>query len=232
MKLHTNLIVAALCTFAFACGGDEDSSESAGEPIEDQATIDRGKDTAQTSQTFTTLEEGMDDAAGKGPITSVGGAIQAWVGQHQASKAQAQAMSLGLESAMQAQVAEGGTYSFENGHLSADLTYNTPQAAIHYAAELDIGENTLDGTFDLDFSASQAQYEIAYDYAVTYEGVVFTAECATAGTIKVDYAFEVGGALLDNLPAEQRAMIADQVGGEGHIEATFGEGCTVEVTGR
>ena len=99
--------------------------------------------------------------------------------------------------------------------------------------ELDIGENTLDGTYQLDFSASTGQYDVTYDYDVVYEQLVFEANCAVSGTIKVDYAFEVGGAFLDNLPAEQRAQIAGQVGGEGHIEATFGPACgDVVVTGR
>ena len=114
MKLNT--IIACFALFLGACG-DDDSKDSAGSTIEDPATVEKSKETSTASEALTTLPTGTDDSMAKGPIVSVGQSIQTWVGQHQASKAMA--MAQGLEQATLAQTNEGGTYSFEDGHLSA-----------------------------------------------------------------------------------------------------------------
>ena len=227
--IRSTALLAALLTFA--CG-DDDSGPST-KPVEDQATIDQSQDTARKSEAFTQLPAGADESAAQPVITTVGQSVQTLVSRHQA--AQAQAMAQGLSVRYDAQVMEGGDFSFDGGHLVADVNYANGATSIHYQVDLQIdiadGAGSLDGTYAFDFSSSQGVYDVSTQYDVNYDALTFSGGCTSGGTMTVDYAFEVSGDALANLPPAAREQVAAGVGGGGRIVAQFNEDCSVTVEG-
>ncbi len=113
--------------------------------------------------------------------------------------------------------------SYTDNHLSANVCYGAAQATIHYAVELDIVPSdpghTIDGTYDMDFTSTQV-YEVTINYNAVYEALKLDgAGCPVAGTISVDYTYEVGN--VPNIPPEA----AGQLEQSGSLSATYGPNC-------
>jgi hypothetical protein len=228
-----NAMLALPClTLAFglsACGGDEESGGASVAPVDDTNTVMAAATVGQQSTSLTTIMPGADASAGQGPITQVGSSIQSLVGQYQQVKARAMAGGA-LTAQQQAQVdAAMNQFSFVDGKLTADITWSSGQAAIHYVADMTIGTtdsgSTIDGTFDMDFSSSNGGYDVQYDYSAAYAGVTISAGCVTGGKVDVQYDIALGGAAFDELPAEARSQIAAQNAFNGKLILEFGPTC-------
>lgn len=215
------------------CGDDESGPKT--KTVEDTQTLESSKTLGNQSGHLATITVGTDAMAAKGPITTVGGAMQQLVGLHQNAKVQAR-QGAAVGGLTQAQMEEGGTVTFEDGHLSADVSYASStggtSVSVHYLVDLHITENDLgghdiDGSFDLEFSVSQANYEVSIDYDGEYEALKLDGDgCAVAGKVAVAYDYKLGGELFDQLPADQRAAIKKSAGGgSGYIAISFGPNC-------
>lgn len=216
----TRLVIIAFGAALFACDDDGGSSGTSTSAVDDPATVTGGKNTAENSAQLTALGDGVDMNAAQGPISAIGGSMQQWVGSFQAYNVQQ--MQAGLTSSSHAQGVN--EVSYENNHLSANITYSGNGADIHYAVELDIVPSdpghTIDGTFDMDFAIMQI-----YEIDITYNGVYSALKldgmgCPTSGSIALDYAYEV-----KNLPANVPAEAAGQIEQSGSLVATYGPNC-------
>lgn len=236
--MHARIIItAAALSLTAACGDDDGGAKTS--TIEDQNTVMQGQATGEQSATLTEIPAGADQASAQGQISLVGQSIQAFAGQHQSYKAQQQA---GLQAAptglqagpaalatlVQNQAAESFTY--EDGHLKANVTYSNGQAMVLYMVDLQIDQTdpgyVIDGSFDMEFAVSQGMYDVAYDYDATYAALTFDgAGCPVAGSVAVNYAFSVSGDFLNQLPPESRAQIENGVAGSGQVIASFGPAC-------
>ncbi len=239
MVRANELVITLMAALALsACGDDGGGGGGDPEPVTDQNTLNLAKTSAQSTSSLAGIQAGADASAAQTPVSTVGNSVMALANQYRAVKLQAQAMSQGLSAAVleQAQAAgDNGTITFENNHLSANLHYaqNTGagESIIDYVAEMDIipidgGGWTFDGTFGIAYSGTTSGYDIDYDYDAEYSGLKLDAtNCAVAGSISVDYDLSISGGALDQLPAAQRAQIADQIGGEGNITLNFGPNC-------
>lgn len=226
---HYALITVALAALT-ACGDDGGSGGGAA-PVEHEGTQTQSVETGKRTAALAELPMGADQSMAQGPISQVGNQIQAMVGQYQQYRATQQAgLTAGIGQLTQAQATEGDV-QWDGTNLSVDVVYNTPQASIHYVVALaltdnDLGGKTIDGTFDLDFATSQVQYDVQYDYAAAYDAVALDAAgCPVSGTLRVDYAFTLGGSAFEQLPPAARQQIANGAGGNGMIAATFGPTC-------
>lgn len=227
-RLSSALPFAMLASAALAlpaCGGD--GGGGGAEEVDNPMVVEQGKATGTASVQLTTLMPGADSAAAQGPITQVGNSINTLVNQYRAAKLQAQA---GVSALTQAQTAAENTVDYTGDHLSASLNYDTAGVNYTYAVELDLpavnGGRQIDGTFDLDFEVTSAQYNIKYGYHAVYDTfTVDSAGCATGGSIAVDYNWDLSGALYDQLPSDQRAAVEDQLGGTGTVTIEFGPAC-------
>lgn len=217
-----------LSTLALAaCGDDGGGGGGKGETVDNPQVVEQGKATATATQSLTTLMPGADSAAAQGPVMQVGNAMNTLVSQYRAAKLQAQAT--GLSAAELAQTAENAV-NYTGDHLSANLVYDQTGIQFSYVVELDMpavnGGRQIDGTFDMNYEATNAQYNIKYGYNGVYEGFTTDAAgCAIAGTIAIGYSWDVSGALFDQLPADQRSAIKDQIGGDGTVTLEFGPAC-------
>lgn len=227
--MHPKTLVAALSLSLTCAACDDGGGGTSTEPVEHQGTVDKGKETGQTSQALTTIPEGADADQGQSAITAVGESVMGWVNTWRGAEAQSAAQ--GLSSARQAQVSEASQeFSYEDGHLVANVNYGSGQTTVHYAVDLQIddGESgqTITGTFNFDLKAAVATYEVDQVYDAEYRGLTLDADgCPVGGGITVDYSFELGGEFFEMLPAEQRAQINEQSGGSGRLEADYGPEC-------
>lgn len=236
---RTLLCLSAALSLSLAACGDDDSGPST-KPIEDPNTVMQGQATGEQSAKLTEIPTGTDQAGAQGQISLVGQSIQAFASQHQAYKAMQQAAGLqaaptGLQAgpAALATLTQGQTaesFSYEDGHLQANVTYANGQASILYVVDLQIDQTDpgyfIDGTFNLEFSSSQGMYDVAYDYDAAYNALTFDgAGCPVSGSISVKYAFSVSGEFINTLPPEARAQIENSVAGNGQVVASFGPSC-------
>jgi hypothetical protein len=230
MRRFSSLTLASLTlsTLALAaCGDDGGGDGGKGKAVDNAQVIEQGKATATATTQLTTLMTGTDSAAAQGPVMQVGNAMNSLVTQYRAVKLQAQAG--GLSSAELAQAVEN-TVNYTGDHFSANLVYDQTGIQFSYVVELDMpavdGGRQIDGTFDMNYEATSAQYNIKYAYNGVYTGFTMDAAgCATAGTIAIDYTWDVSGAIFDQLPSDQRAAIKDQIGGDGTVTLEFGPAC-------
>lgn len=251
MSLVKHWIVLAGALALAACGDDE--SETKPKEVTDTQTVDQGKSTGEKSLAVAQLMPGADSAAAQGPVTQLGSSLQAFIGRYQQVKAQAAAGQqpeggqpaggqpaagqpglpagagmAGLTAAHFAQAVEN-TFTYEDGHMSGDLTYDSVGTSIHYTVDLDIAQEetsvTMSGSFSLDFTSTQATYEVTYDMDATYDALKFESNCPVGGGFTVTYSISVGGAAFENLPPEARAQAEKGIGGGGTVSATFGPGC-------
>ena len=224
----------ALCAaLSLAACDDGDGGASTG-PIDDPATVMQGQRTGEQSASLTEIQAGADQMSAQGQITLVGQSIQAFAGQHQAFKAQQAAQSgltasaAPLAEAVQAQVAE--EFSFEDGHLRANVNYSNGMSTILYQVDMQIDQlepgYTLNGSFNMDFDVSQGMYDIDYVYDATYENLTFDgAGCPVGGGFSVRYAYTLSGEFLNSLPPESRAQIEQSAAANGTVVASFGPNC-------
>lgn len=217
-----------LSTLALAaCGDDGGGGGGKGDTVDNPQVVEQGKATATASTQLTTLMPGADSAAAQGPVAQVGNAMSSLVTQYRAVKLQAQAG--GLTAAELAQTAEN-TVNYTGDHLSANLVYDQAGVQFSYVVELDMpavnGGRQIDGTFDMNYEVTSAQYNVEYGYNGVYTGFTTdTTGCAIAGSIAIEYNWDVSGPLIDQLPAEQRRAIEDQAGGDGTVTLEFGPAC-------
>lgn len=229
---RTLLCLSAAFSLTLAACGDDDGGASTA-PIDDPNTVMQGQATGEQSKALTEISAGTDQAGAQGQISLVGQSIQAFASQHQAYKAMQQTAGLRAEPAALMEITRGQaaeSFTYEDGHLSASVTYSSGQAAVLYMIDLQIDETdpgyTIDGTFNMEFSSSQGMYDVAYAYDAAYNTLSFDgAGCPVGGSIQVKYAFSVSGDFINNLPPEARAQIEDQVAGNGQVTASFGPAC-------
>lgn len=214
--------IAAFGLAAASLVACDDGGESGGKTVEDPQTQMQSVQTARTSAQLGTIPVGADQAGAQGAISQVGSSIQGLVGQYQAAQAQAQA---GLTAALQQGQAAQGTVNVTEGAISADVTYQTPQASVHYVLELTLADNdaggkTYDGSFDMDFATSSAGYNIEYTYDARYNEMALDGTgCPVSGGISVAWDIKLSGA---NLPPQAAAAAGAS---NGSLSATFGPNC-------
>lgn len=233
------LSATALCTLGLtACGGDDGGGGGKGDEVTNPMVIEQGKATATATTQLGSIMPGADASAAQGPVMQVGNSMNTLVTQFRSVKLQEQAgAGAGPAAYGQGQATEN-QFSFADDHLSANLIYNQSNISFSYVVELDMpvvdGGRQFDGTFDLNYDATSAQYTIKYGYSGVYEGFkTDTAGCAVSGTIGIDYLWDVSGPLFDQLPADQRAAVKDQMGGDGRVTLEFGPNCgDVKVFGK
>jgi hypothetical protein len=231
------LATLSLGLFTTACGGDDGGGGGGkGAEVTDQSTVTSAQTTADASKSLTSIQPGGDASTAQGPVSQVGGAMSGLASTHLNSKRAAKAsagltaIQAALETAVSAQTLEN-TITYENDHLSANLSYDNAGTTWSYVVELDLpatadGGRQIDGTFDLAYALNNAQYNVDYTINGVYTGfTVDAAGCAVAGSIKVDYDLSVSGAFLEQLPADQRAAVAEQAGGSGSVTMEFGPAC-------
>lgn len=229
----TRTLVFATAAFALIACDDGDGGASTG-PIDDPATVMQGQTAGEQSNALAQIEAGADQNGAQAQITTVGSALQAFAGQHQAFKAQQTAQSgltasaAPLAEAVKAQVADD--FSFEDGRLRANVNYTNGQSTILYQVDVQIDQldpgQSIDGTFHMDFDVSQGMYDIAYAYDATYNALTFDgAGCPVGGGFSLRYAYTLSGEFINNLPAESRAQIEQSVAANGTVVANFGPNC-------
>ena len=221
--------IATVAIAAITLTACDDSGESKPKPVEHQGTQTQSIEVGKRSADLSAMPSGADEAQAQGPISQVGSQLQALAGQYQQFQAQAQA-GTNTGRLTQAQASEGDV-SWDGNTLSADITYSNAQTAIHYVVSLSIADNdlggkTFDGSFDMDFATSSAQYDVEYTYAATYGAMTLDgAGCPVSGTLSLSYALTLGGAAFNNLPAAARDQLNSGAAGSGNIIATFGPAC-------
>lgn len=231
------LTTTALCALTLtACGGDDGGGGGKGDEVTNPMVVEQGKATATATTQLGSIMAGADANAAQGPVMQVGNSMSTLVTQFRSVKLQEQAAA-GLAAYGQGQATEN-QFSFENDHLSANLIYDQSNISFSYIVELDMpvvdGGRQFDGTFDLNYEAVSTQYTVKYGYNGVYEGFkTDAAGCAVSGTIGIDYLWDVSGPLFDQLPADQRAAVKDQMGGDGRVTLEFGPACgDVKVYGK
>ncbi|MCB9550160.1 MAG: hypothetical protein H6706_30565 [Myxococcales bacterium] len=235
--LRTSLALASTLALA-AC--DDDGGGAKTSAVEDPGTVQAGKTTGQQSAALTMVQPMAGAEGAQGQFGQVSSALQGFVSQYQSFKASQQAGAQGgqpagaqgfpLEVARQNQ-AVANSFSYDGGHLVAQVTYNANGTSLFYDVDLQIdaaetGGFSIDGDFHVDFATAQAMYEVTYNLDASYGAFQLDGTgCPVGGTITVNYDITVGGAFLDSLPPESRAQIADQVAAGGRLVATYGPAC-------
>jgi hypothetical protein len=220
MNRFTLALAAALALTA--C--DDEGGGAKTQTIEDPATVQAGQATGQQSVALTQVQPAGGAEGAQVQFNQVGGALQAFVGQHRSFKAQAQAQG-GLAVAELAQTAEN-SFSYTDGHLVASVNYSDGTTSVVYNVDLQIDGNGIDGTFALDLQTSQQMFEVDYTINAVYDGFKLDGVgCPIEGVITVDYDITVGGAFLDSLPPEARAQAAAGVAAAGRVVASYGPTC-------
>lgn len=219
----------ALLVLSVGCGDDGGTKTKT---VEDAQTIEQGKTTGQTSNQLATLDAGADQNQAQGPISAVGNAMLGWVNSYRAAQLGAQAQGLTAAGLGIAQTVEGEQrIEVTEDRISADVTYQSAQASVHYVVELALGKTddggrTIAGNFDFDLVVATAQYQVEQVFSAEYRDLTLdSAGCPVGGGITLDYHFKLSGELFDQLPADARRQVQKQAGGKGLLEADFGPAC-------
>ena len=229
--LRTSLALASAFALV-AC--DDDGGSAKTSAVEDPGTVEAGKTTGQQSSALTTVQAEGGAEGAQGQFGQVSAALQGFVGRYQSFKASQQAGAQGqagfpLGVLEQNQVANA--FSYDGGHLVAQVSYDAQGTSFNYDVDLQIdaadgGGYSIDGDFHVDLQSAQAMYEVTYNLDARYGAFLLDASgCPVGGSITVNYDITVGGAFLDSLPPESRAQIADQVAASGRLVATYGPAC-------
>jgi hypothetical protein len=224
--IRTAAITIAATSMLIAC--DDDGSGGTPAPVAHEGTQTQSIEAGKSASQLSAMPDGADQAQAQAPISQVGSQLQALAGQYQQFQAQGTGSAIGQLT--QGQAAEGDV-SWDGTTLSADVTYSSPQAAIHYVVALtisdnDLGGKTFEGSFDMDFSTSTPQYDVAYSYFASYDAVTLDGMgCPVSGTLALTYALTLGGDAFNDLPAAARAQINSGAAGSGTVLATFGPTC-------
>lgn len=230
MFRFTRTALIATSTLTLVACDDEGGGGAKTSAIEDPATVQAGQTTGQQSVALTQVQPAAGAEGAQAQFTQVGNALQGFVNQHRAFKAQQMAQAQGGLSAIeQAQTAEN-SFSYEGGHLLATVNYADGMTSLVYNVDLQIdaidGGTKIEGVFAIDLQTSQSNFDLDYDIDASYAGFQLDAAgCPVAGVITADYSIAVGGAFLDSLPPEARAQAAAGQAGNGRIVASYGPNC-------
>jgi hypothetical protein len=246
------LISGALAAgLAFTGCGDDD--EGGGETtVDNPQTTMASQTTAQKSAALLQIDDTVDANAQQQQIHEVGTSMNGLVGAFQAAKAQDDAGSAAgslpdgvpgsipgaLTSATFNQM-QGLTYT--DGNISGGFSFD--QAGTSYAYVIDLtfggeeGAQTIDGTFNVDFSTTQG-VSLDYDLDASYSAfTVDGAGCAVGGSITVNYSIDVasdGGTVPGGgeNPLGDVEIPGGAVSQSGSVTAAYGPDCgTVTVSG-